>query len=62
MPRDWFDVVIPFRTSDFEAVEIGGYVTVTHPRYGLENGKQFMVVAIRYSLAGNPTATLTLWG
>ena len=62
VPRDWFDVVIPFRTSDFEAVEIGDCVTVTHPRYGLEDGKQFMVVAIRYSLAGNPTATLTLWG
>ena len=62
VPRDWIEVVIPFRITDFEAVEIGGCVTVTHPRYGLEDGKKFMVVAIRYSLAGNPTATLTLWG
>lgn len=62
VPRDWIEVVIPFRITDFELVEIGGCVTVTHPRYGLSAGKKFMVTAIRYSLAGNPTATLTLWG
>ena len=57
------------RIADIEAVDIGGCVTVMHPRFGLaygtpgfENGKQFMVVAIRYELSGSPTATLTLWG
>lgn len=69
VPRDWIEVVLPLRIADIEAVDIGGCVTVMHPRFGLaygtpgfENGKQFMVVAIRYELSGSPTATLTLWG
>ena len=62
VPRDWLEVVIPFRVSDFESVELGGCVSVTHPRFGLSAGKQFLVTAIRYELSSKPTATLTLWG
>ena len=62
MPRDWFDVTVPFTEALLDDLDIGICVTLTHRRYGLSAGKQFMVTGIRYELSGAPTATLTLWG
>jgi len=62
VPRDWIEVVMPFRISDFETVDLGSCMTLTHSRFDLTEGKQFLVTRIRYDLSSKPTATLTLWG
>jgi len=62
VPRDWFEVTVPFRVSHHEDIEIGACMSVTHRRFGLSAGKQFLVTGIRYELSKKPTATFTLWG
>jgi hypothetical protein len=62
VPRDWFEVTVPFRVSHHEDIEIGACMSVTHRRFGLSAGKQFLVTGIRYELSKKPTATFTIWG
>lgn len=62
VPRDWFEVTVPFRVSHHEDIEIGACMSVTHRRFGLSAGKQFLVTGIRYELSKKPTATFTVWG
>lgn len=41
--------------------ELGGVISITHPRYGCESGRNFMVIGRRDSANGD-TVELTLWG
>ena len=60
--RQWVEFDAPFALDMLAAVDIGSLVQVTHPRFGLDAGKVFRVVGIRYSFTGAPKVRLTVWG
>lgn len=61
--RDWIEVTVPFTVPLLQAVDLASVVRVTWPRWGLDAGKLFVVVAMRYELSGrDPFIRLTLWG
>lgn len=60
--RDWLEVKLPFSTELFNDLDLGVVGTFTYDRFGLDAGKQLMVVAIRLELGGFPTVSLTVWG
>ena len=56
--RDW-KLSIPTATA--LSVKIGSTITVTHPRFGLREGKDFIVKGVKLDL-GSPMSGLTLYG
>lgn len=59
--REMFSLVANYDVTVNEAIDLGDTVTVTHPRYGLENGKDFVITGIRYN-AKKYEIELELWG
>ncbi|MBK7822937.1 MAG: hypothetical protein IPJ61_18305 [Tessaracoccus sp.] len=61
--RDWIEITVPFSYDIFYSVDLGIVGTIYADDFGLEAGKQMMVVSIRYELGSEvPKATLTMWG
>ena len=58
--RDRFEVVIQMNDNT-EDKDLGDVITLTHSRYGLDAGKQFVVLGIRPDAARN-RITLDVWG
>lgn len=57
--RDTYDCTV--RTSDIASLDIGKVITITHPRYGLSGGKQFVILGLRADFQAN-AVQLTIWG
>jgi hypothetical protein len=55
---DW---ILSVRTDQLPTTELGDCITVTHPRYGLSGGRNFIVKAIKRDLSSLYTQ-LTLYG
>lgn len=51
----------PFRVAGRSDIEIGQVLTTTYPRFGLDAGRNLLVVGIRESLLGD-TREVLLWG
>lgn len=58
--RDRFEIVVPL-TPETLVLDLGDVVELTHPRYGLEAGEQFVVLGAEPD-AKNGRITLNLWG
>lgn len=60
-PRRMFNLSARYTVPVAESIDLGDTVTVTYPRFGLENGADFVITGIRYD-AKNFNIELELWG
>jgi len=58
--RDRLEIVVPL-DDETDELDLGNVVGLTHSRYSLSGGKQFVILGVRPD-AARQTATLTLWG
>lgn len=59
--RDTVEVTVAMSLALVDAVDLGAVVQVRWPRFGYDAGKLFLVIGVRYDLAGN-RMVFTLWG
>ena len=58
--RDRIEITVPL-DDDTDELDLGDVILLTHDRYGLDAGKQFVVLGVQPDAAAH-TVTLTLWG
>ena len=58
--RDRFQFVVPL-DDEFLALDLGSYVEIEHPRFGLSAGKTFIVIGVEPD-AERKEITLEVWG
>jgi ribosomal protein S17 len=58
--RDRFEFAVPL-DDDTAEVDVGDYVEVEHPRFGLSAGKTFVVMTVEPD-AANRSMTIGVWG
>ncbi|MFZ5669136.1 MAG: hypothetical protein ACOY4K_06555 [Pseudomonadota bacterium] len=61
VPRDFYDVTVNGDLLIGANLRLTSVVELTHSRFGLQNGRLFLVLGLRHELARN-RVTLTLWG
>ena len=59
--RDRFELTIHVTPQDLTVIDLGIVIQLTHPRYGLEEGRMFRVLGYQLDPVES-TATLTIWG
>ena len=58
--RDRLEIVLEL-SDETDELDLGDVITLTHSRYGLSAGKQFVILGVQPD-AANHRVTLTLWG